>query len=98
MAAPTPDGDERFRILVESVKDYAIFMLGPDGRIRTWNAGAKLIKGYEASEIIGQHIERFYTEDDRRRGHPAELLGEAEREGRVEEEGWRVRKDGTRFW
>ncbi len=92
------DSDERFRVLVESVKDYAIFMLDVDGRIRTWNAGAKLIKGYEAAEIIGEHIGRFYTEEDRRRGHPAELLGEAVRAGRVEEEGWRVRKDGSRFW
>jgi PAS domain S-box-containing protein len=90
--------DERFRILVESVKDYAIFMLDPGGHVRTWNTGAKLIKGYQSDEIIGKHIETFYTEVDRRQHHAAQLLTIAARDGRVEEEGWRVRKDGTRFW
>ncbi|MGE3547622.1 MAG: PAS domain S-box protein, partial [Kofleriaceae bacterium] len=83
---------------LESVKDYAIFLLDADGRVRTWNAGAKLIKQYEAQDIIGQHIERFYTQEDRAQRRAARLLGIAAREGRVEDEGWRVRKDGSRFW
>jgi len=90
--------EERFRALVSSVKDYAIFMLDPSGRIETWNAGAEQIKGYTADEIIGEHMSRFYTPEDLVRGLPASLLAIAVREGRVENEGWRVRKDGTRFW
>jgi hypothetical protein len=90
--------EERFRALVSSVKDYAIFMLDPTGRIETWNAGAERTKGYTADEIIGQHMSRFYTPEDLARGLPAKLLGQAARDGRVESEGWRVRKDGTRFW
>ena len=90
--------EERFRALVSSVKDYAIFMLDPSGRIETWNAGAERTKGYKADEIVGQHMSRFYTPEDLERGLPATLLAQAEREGRVESEGWRVRKDGTRFW
>ncbi len=90
--------EERFRALVSSVKDYAIFMLDPSGRIETWNAGAERTKGYTANEIIGQHMSRFYTPEDLARGLPAKLLAEAVRDGRVEIEGWRVRKDGTRFW
>jgi PAS domain S-box-containing protein len=88
--------DERFRLLVESVKDYAIFMLDPDGRILTWNIGAELIKGYSASEIIGQHFSRFYPPEAR--DFPAHELRVAAAEGRFEDEGWRVRKDGSRFW
>jgi PAS domain S-box-containing protein len=88
--------DERFRLLVESVKDYAIFMLDPDGRILTWNAGAELIKGYSASEIIGQHFSKFYPPEAR--DFPAHELRVAAAEGRFEDEGWRVRKDGSRFW
>ena len=88
----------RFRALVASVKDYAIFMLDPSGRIETWNAGAEQTKGYTAEEIIGEHISRFYTPEDLARGLPATLLDAAVRDGRVEDEGWRVRKDGTRFW
>ncbi|MFP2964277.1 ATP-binding protein, partial [Myxococcus sp. 1LA] len=84
--------------LIDSVKDYAIFMLDTQGRVQTWNAGAERIKGYRADEIIGQHISRFYLPEDRASGRPARLLAEAERLGRVEEENWRVRKDGTRFW
>ena len=90
--------DERFRALVESVKDYAIFMLSPTGEIQTWNRGAELIKGYHASEIIGKRLDVFYPPEDRERGKPDHLLGLAVRDGRVEDEGWRVRKDGTRFW
>jgi PAS domain S-box-containing protein len=90
--------DARFRLLVESVKDYAIFLLDPDGRIQTWTAGAELIKGYRADEIVGQHISVFYTPEDRLAGKPQTLLGAAARLGRVEDESWRVRKDGSRFW
>src|SRR5215472_10157081 len=90
--------EERFRALVSSVKDYAIFMLDPTGRIETWNAGAEQIKGYTADEIIGEHMSRFYTPEDLARGLPQTLLAAALRDGRVENEGWRVRKDGTRFW
>ena len=90
--------EERYRALVSSVKDYAIFMLDPSGRIETWNAGAERTKGYTADEIVGQHMSRFYTPEDLERRLPATLLAQAEREGRVESEGWRVRKDGTRFW
>src|SRR4051812_22247888 len=98
-AQPPAGADEaRFRILVESIKDYAILMLDARGFVQTWNEGAKLIKGYEAHEIIGRHVSQFYTPEDRARHHPDHLLAEAAAQGRVEEEGWRVRKDGTRFW
>lgn len=90
--------EERFRLLVEQVRDYAIFMLDPEGRVATWNAGAQRFKGYEADEIIGQHFSRFYTEEDVARGHPAHELEVATHEGRYQEEGWRVRKDGSQFW
>jgi PAS domain S-box-containing protein len=90
--------EERFRLLLGSIKDYAIFMLDPQGRIATWNASAERIKGYSAQEIIGQHISRFYTPEDARDGRPQRLLRQAEEQGRVEDEGWRVRKDGVRFW
>ena len=90
--------DSRYRILVEAVTDYAIYMLDPDGIVSSWNAGAQRFKGYTASEIIGEHFSRFYTEEDRRAGLPARSLDIAAREGRFESEGWRVRKDGTRFW
>jgi PAS domain S-box-containing protein len=92
------DRDARFGALVASVKDYAIFMLSPDGRVQTWNAGAELIKGYRPDEIIGKRIDLFYLPEDRARGMPDLLLGKAAADGRVEDEGWRVRKDGTRFW
>jgi PAS domain S-box-containing protein len=90
--------DERYRVLVDSVKDYAIFMLDAAGRVETWNTGAELLKGYQAQEIIGRPIEMFYTAEDRQRHHARHLLSIAMADGRVEEEGWRVRKDGTRFW
>jgi formate hydrogenlyase transcriptional activator len=89
---------ERFRLLVEEVKDYAIFMLDPTGRIVSWNEGAQKIKGYTADEIVGQHFSCFYTSEDIDRGKPNEGLTFAAAEGRWEEEGWRLRKDGSRFW
>jgi PAS domain S-box-containing protein len=90
--------EERFRLLVEQVKDYAIFMLDPQGNIATWNEGAERSKGYKPGEIIGQHFSRFYTPEDIARRHPWNELAVAAQEGRYEEEGWRVRKDGSRFW
>jgi PAS domain S-box-containing protein len=90
--------EERFRLLVEGVRDYAIFMLDPEGYVTTWNAGAERFKGYRAQDIIGQHFSRFYTEVDIARRHPWAELEIAARDGRYEEEGWRVRKDGSRFW
>ncbi|WP_447983919.1 PAS domain-containing protein [Nitrospira sp. Nam74] len=90
--------EELFRLLVDQVKDYAIFALDPNGYIMTWNSGAELLKGYRAEEIIGQHIARFYTEPDRQANKPLELLKLAREQGRVENEGWRLRKDGSRFW
>src|SRR5579859_8239862 len=90
--------DEVFRLLVDSVKDYAIFLLDPKGIVSTWNQGAERIKGYKSSEIIGQHFSRFYPEQDVRDGYPQRLLDLAAEEGRVEAEGWRVRRDGSKFW
>ena len=90
--------DERFRLLVQGVLDYAIFMLDTGGRIASWNAGAERIKGYAAEEIVGQHFSVFYPADDVAAGKPAWELEVAVAEGRLEDEGWRVRKDGTRFW
>jgi PAS domain S-box-containing protein len=90
--------EERFRLLVDVVKDYAIFMLNIDGTIASWNAGAQRAKGYTAQEAIGSHFSRFYTPEDRASGKPQELLSIAMAQGRVEDEGWRVRKDGSRFW
>jgi PAS domain S-box-containing protein len=87
-----------FRRLVTSVRDYAIFMLDPTGRVRSWNAGAQFLKGYGPEEAIGRHFSMFYTREDRDRDHPGFELETAIREGRYEEEGWRVRKDGTMFW
>jgi PAS domain S-box-containing protein len=95
---PQTEDTSLLRLLVERVLDYAIFALTPDGHIASWNAGAQRLKGYSAAEIIGQHFEQFYTAEDRVAGHPAQLLARARSEGRVEDEGWRVRKDGTRFW
>ena len=92
------ESEEIFRLLVESVRDYAIFMLDPEGRIATWNEGARRIKGYEAKEIIGQHFSKFYSEEDLRAGKPEYELRVAKSDGCVEDEGWRLRKDGSRFW
>lgn len=88
----------RFRLLIDAVVDYAIYMIDPDGIITSWNSGAKRFKGYEEAEILGQHFSRFYTEKDRLAGLPQRALDTAIREGRFEGEGWRVRKDGTHFW
>jgi PAS domain S-box-containing protein len=85
-------------LLIARVRDYAIFMLNPEGQVMTWNEGAHLIKGYTRQEIVGKPMTTFYTAEDQERGRPQELLAEARRNGRVEDEGWRVRKDGTRFW
>jgi len=90
--------EQRFRLMVTSVKDYAIFMLDPEGHIASWNEGAERIKGYTADEIIGQHFSRFYPSEDIQRGKPMDKLKVAAAEGRSEDEGWRVRKDGSRFW
>jgi PAS domain S-box-containing protein len=90
--------EERFRLLVQSVTDYAIYMLDPEGKVSSWNAGAERFKGYAAGEIIGEHFSRFYSEEDRAAGIPKTALETARREGRFEAEGWRLRKDGTRFW
>jgi len=90
--------EERFRLMVQSVRDYAIFMLDPNGNISTWNAGAERIKGYTADEIIGKHFSIFYTPEDLASGKPARELEIAKKTGVYEEEGWRLRKDGTRFW
>jgi PAS domain S-box-containing protein len=90
--------EEMFRLLVQSVKDYAIFLLDPDGHVVSWNEGARRLKGYERDEIVGKHFSIFYPEADVRAGKPAWELEEAIKNGSVEDEGWRVRKDGTRFW
>lgn len=90
--------ERRFRLLVDSVADYAIFMLDSAGHIVNWNTGARQIKGYSAEEIVGRHFSVFYTEQDRASGVPQQALAAASRAGRYETEGWRVRKDGSRFW
>ena len=90
--------DDAFRLLVQSVVDHAIFMLDPKGFVTSWNAGAERIKGYTTEEIVGQHFSKFYTEEDRVNGVPGRVLDTARSEGKFEGEGWRVRKDGSRFW
>jgi PAS domain S-box-containing protein len=90
--------EERFRLLVESAEDYAIFMLDAGGHVQSWNRGAQRLKGYRPAEIVGEHFSRFYTPEDLRTGKWQRELATATREGRYEEEGWRVRKDGSRFW
>jgi len=90
--------EQRFQLLVNAVTDYAIYMLEPTGHIVTWNSGARRFKGYEAEEIIGRHFSAFFTDEDKEAGLPARILRTAAEEGRFESEGWRVRKDGTRFW
>jgi PAS domain S-box-containing protein len=92
------ESERRFRLLVQGVTDYAIFMLDPNGVVSNWNPGARRIKGYRADEIIGQHFSIFYTAEDRASGLPQRVLSVAAKEGRFEGEGWRVRKDGERFW
>jgi PAS domain S-box-containing protein len=95
---PEADDAQQLALMVASVRDYAIFLLDPEGNVATWNAGAEAIKGYAAREIIGRHFSVFYTDADRERDHPGYELAVARKEGRFEEEGWRLRKDGTRFW
>jgi PAS domain S-box-containing protein len=92
------ESEEQFRLLVQSVTDYALYQLSPEGTVSSWNAGAQRIKGYSAEEIIGQHFSRFYTPEDQEIELPRIALETATREGRFEKEGWRVRKDGSRFW
>jgi len=91
------ESEERFRFLVEGVTDYALFMLDPSGGVTSWNSGAEMMKGYRAEEIIGHHFSCFYTEEDLAAGTPDALLRKAAAIGRVEDQGWRVRKDGSRF-
>jgi len=90
--------DARYRLLVEGISDYAIYLLSPEGYITSWNRGAERFKGYKADEIIGRHFSEFYTPKDRESGLPQRALQTAAREGKFESEGWRVRKDGTQFW
>jgi formate hydrogenlyase transcriptional activator len=90
--------DHKLRSIIESVRDYAIYLLDPDGNVLTWNPGGERIKGYSADEIVGQHFSRFFPQEDIERGRPAELLRIASERGRIEEQGWRIRKDGSRFW
>jgi PAS domain S-box-containing protein len=93
-----PHDEDTFRLLFESIKDYAIFILDPQGMIQTWNTGAEMMKGYRADEILGQSFSRFYMPSDIKAGKPHMLLAQAARDSRVTDEGWRVRKDGSRFW
>jgi PAS domain S-box-containing protein len=96
--APLGQSDTQFRLLVEGVADYAIYMISPEGFVASWNSGAQRIKGYTPAEIIGQHYRRFYTDADQATQEPEHNLQRAATEGRVEAEGWRVRKDGSQFW
>ena len=98
IAAGADPTDEQFRLLVQSVTDYAIFLLDSGGRVISWNDGAERIKGYSAGEIVGRPIALFYLPEDRDAGKPEQGLRRAEREGCFRTEGWRVRKDGSRFW
>jgi PAS domain S-box-containing protein len=90
--------DDPFKLLAQSIVDYAIYMLDPDGNVTSWNVGAERIKGFSTDEIIGKHFSTFYTDEERAAGTPAKALATAAREGKYEAEGWRVRKDGSRFW
>ncbi|MBY5349116.1 PAS domain-containing sensor histidine kinase [Rhizobium leguminosarum] len=95
---PSLDEEGRFRLLVDAITDYAIYMLSPEGIVTSWNTGAQRFKGYKPSEILGEHFSRFYLDEDRAAGVPARALATAEEDGRFEGEGWRRRKDGSRFW
>ena len=92
------ESEERFRLMVSEVKDYAILMLDPKGYVVSWNAGAERIKGYRPEEILGRHFSAFFPPEEVKSGSPANELRIAAARGRFEEEGWRVRKDGSRFW
>jgi PAS domain S-box-containing protein len=94
----TSDNEDMFRLLFESIQDYAIFIMTPEGIVTTWNAGAEMMKGYRADEIVGQSFSRFYLPSDIEAGKPRMLLSHAARAGRATDEGWRVRKDGSHFW
>src|SRR3954468_12986698 len=89
---------QRFQLLINAVTDYAIYMLDADGHVATWNPGAQRFKGYTADEVIGRHFSNFFTDEDREAGVPQNALATAAAEGKFETEGWRVRKDGSRFW
>jgi PAS domain S-box-containing protein len=95
---PAPASEDVFSLLVQSVDDYAIFVLDPEGRVASWNAGAQRLKGYRAEEIVGEHFSKFYPAEDAAAGKPAAELEAALRDGRAYDQGWRVRKDGTLFW
>ena len=90
--------EDPFKLLVQSIVDYAIYLLDPDGKVTSWNAGAERIKGFQTHEIVGKHFSTFYTDEDRKAGMPQKVLDTARREGKFVGEGWRVRKDGSRFW
>jgi len=92
------ESEERFRLLVEGVQEYAIFQLDPVGNVGSWNAGAQRLKGYDSAEIIGHHFSIFYPQEDQMKNKPRDILARAAQQGRTEDEGWRVRKDGSRFW
>src|ERR1700684_794009 len=93
-----PSVEDRYRILVEGITDYAIYMLDSAGLVTSWNRGAERLKGYNEGEIIGEHFSRFYTEEDKAINVPQTALRTAREQGRFEQEGWRVRKDGSRLW
>ncbi|HUF16826.1 MAG TPA: PAS domain S-box protein [Thermoanaerobaculia bacterium] len=95
---PLQSSTDEFALLVDAVQDYAIFLLSPTGEIRSWNRGAARITGYSAEEIVGRRFSTFYTDEDLRNRKPDYELATASSEGRVEDEGWRVRRDGNRFW
>ncbi|MEO5727990.1 MAG: PAS domain S-box protein [Byssovorax sp.] len=97
-ASTLEQSQDQLHLLVEQVREYAIFLLDTSGQVHTWNTGAERIKGYEAAEIVGQHFSVFYTPEDLALGKPARQLARAEAEGHCEDEGWRVRKDGSLFW
>jgi PAS domain S-box-containing protein len=96
--APTSEPSDLFRLLVESIRDYAVFVLDPDGKILTWNPGAQAMKGYTRDEIVGQHFSKFYLPEAVESGWPERELTLAQKEGRFSDEGWRVKKDGSAFW
>src|SRR5881227_3109119 len=97
-APPQPADQQRFQLLVDAISDYAIYMLDPDGFIVSWNSGAQRTSGYSTAEIVGRHFSRFFTPEDQAAGVPARILAEAKTVGRSEGEGWRLRRDGSRFW
>src|SRR4051794_33161570 len=96
--APQISHERRFQLLVDAVTDYAIFMLDPDGYVISWNTGAERMKGYTQAEALGLHYSRFFTPEDQHGGLPGRALASAANTGRFESEGWRSRKDGSRFW